>query len=88
MNSLKVDGFDEVVIVKNGFISDTTISNLAFFDGSEWHTPNTPLLKGTKRAELLDSGFLKEKTIKLFQLVEKLINRMLIFILLDLDGKV
>jgi 4-amino-4-deoxychorismate lyase len=65
LNSLKVDGFDEVVIVKNGFISDTTISNLAFFDGSEWHTPNTPLLKGTKRAELLDSGFLKEKTIKL-----------------------
>jgi 4-amino-4-deoxychorismate lyase len=65
LNSLKMDGFDEVIIVKNGFITDTTISNLAFFDGEEWHTPNTPLLQGTKRAELLDKGFLKEKTIKL-----------------------
>ena len=64
LNSLKVDGFDEVIIIKYGFVTDTTISNLAFFDGREWHTPNTPLLKGTKRAELLDSGFLKEKTIK------------------------
>ena len=65
LNSLKVDGYDEVIIVKNGFITDTTISNLAFFDGKEWHTPKNPLLKGTKRAELLEKGFLKEKDIKI-----------------------
>ena len=65
LNSLKVDGYDEVVIVKDGFITDTTISNLAFFDGKEWFTPDTPLLKGTKRMELLEKGFLKEKTIKI-----------------------
>jgi len=65
LNNLKVDGYDEVIIVKNGFITDTTISNLAFFDGKEWVTPNTPLLKGTKRAELLKKGFLKEKEIKI-----------------------
>ena len=68
LNSLKVDGYDEIIIVKNGFITDTTISNLAFFDGSEWHTPKTPLLKGTKRAELLENGFLKEKDIKVEEL--------------------
>ena len=68
LNNLKIEGFDEVIIVKNGYITDTTISNLAFYNGKEWHTPNTPLLKGTKREELLKSGFLKEKTIKLTDL--------------------
>ena len=65
LNSLKVEGYDEVVIIKNGYVTDTTISNLAFFDGKEWFTPNTPLLKGTKRAELLEKGIIKEKEIKL-----------------------
>jgi len=65
LNSLKVEGYDEVIIVKNGFITDTTISNLAFFDGNKWITPKTPLLKGTKREELIQKGFLKEKEIKI-----------------------
>jgi len=64
LNNLKVDGYDEVIIVKNGLITDTTISNLAFFDG-EWITPKTPLLKGTKRMQLLNKGILKEKDIKI-----------------------
>jgi len=64
LNSLKVDGYDEIIIVKNGFITDTTISNLAFFNGKEWHTPKKPLLKGTKRAELLEKGIIKEKEIR------------------------
>ncbi|RUM56328.1 MAG: 4-amino-4-deoxychorismate lyase, partial [Nautilia sp.] len=51
--------------VKNGLITDTTISNLAFFDGNNWITPKTPLLKGTKREELIQKGFLKEKEIKI-----------------------
>jgi 4-amino-4-deoxychorismate lyase len=65
LNSLKIDGFDEVIIVKNELVTDTTISNLAFFDGNEWATPKKPLLKGTKREELLQKGFLKEKEIKI-----------------------
>jgi len=65
LNNLKNKNFDEIIIVKNRFITDTTISNLAFWNGEEWHTPNTPLLKGTKREELLESGFLKEKEIKI-----------------------
>ena len=69
LNSLKVDGYDEVIIVKSGFITDTTISNLAFFNGKEWHTPKNPLLKGTKRAELLEKNFLIEKEIKIDNLI-------------------
>jgi 4-amino-4-deoxychorismate lyase len=67
LNSLKVNGFDEIIIVKNSLVTDTTISNLAFFDG-EWLTPKTPLLKGTKREELLQKGFLKEKNIKIAEI--------------------
>ena len=55
--------FDEFILIKNHLITDTTISNLAFYTGSEWITPKYPLLKGTKRAELLDKGFLKEENI-------------------------
>ncbi|MFH0866977.1 MAG: aminotransferase class IV [Bacteroidota bacterium] len=47
---------DEILIVKNGFITDTSFSNIIFFDGNTWVTPAHPLLKGTKRQQLLDEG--------------------------------
>lgn len=46
---------DDVLIVKNGLLADTTIANIALFDGI-WKTPKEPLLKGTVRERLLDSG--------------------------------
>lgn len=55
---------DEVIIEKNGYLTDTTIANIAFYNGREWFTPETPLLKGTMRAKLIDEGFLKTKDIK------------------------
>ena len=59
----KFSNIDEFILIKNHLITDTTISNLAFFTGSEWLTPKYPLLKGTKREELIDKGFLKEANI-------------------------
>jgi len=56
--------FDEIIIEKEGYITDTTISNLAFYDGEYWLTPKKPLLEGTMRAKLLDEGFLQTKDIK------------------------
>jgi len=50
---------DDILIVKNGTITDTSIANIAFFDGSHWYTPKHPLLHGTKRAELLDKNSLR-----------------------------
>lgn len=47
---------DEILIVKNGLITDTSFSNIIFFDGNSWVTPAHPLLKGTKRQQLLDEG--------------------------------
>ena len=60
--------YDQFILIKNNLITDTTISNLAFFTGSEWLTPKYPLLKGTKRAELIDKGILKEANIHKYDL--------------------
>ena len=47
---------DEIIIVKGGLITDTSISNLVFYDGSRWYTPAHPLLEGTCRARLIAGG--------------------------------
>ena len=44
---------DDIIIVKNGFITDSFTANLIFFDGKKWWTPDTPLLPGTQRAKLI-----------------------------------
>ncbi len=55
---------DEVIIEKDGYLTDTTIANIAFYDGRQWITPTVPLLKGTMRAKLIEEGFLKTKNIR------------------------
>ncbi len=54
---------EDVIIVKNGLVTDASSSNVAFFDGSSWITPASPLLPGTTRQRYLDSGLLTEKDI-------------------------
>ncbi|MFH0947583.1 MAG: aminotransferase class IV [Elusimicrobiota bacterium] len=44
---------DDILLVKNKKITDTSFSNVVFPDGKKWRTPSTPLLKGTKREKLL-----------------------------------
>lgn len=41
---------DDVLLVKNGFITDTSYANIVFQKGKKWYTPDTPLLPGTRRA--------------------------------------
>ena len=55
---------DEIIIVKNGFITDSSLANLIFFNGKNWFTPETPLLPGTCRERLLDSGLIFEIKIR------------------------
>lgn len=52
------DGCDDVLIVKNGILKDTTIANVALYINGQWLTPQTPLLYGTTRARLIDVGLL------------------------------
>ena len=54
---------DDILVVRNGYLTDTSISNIALYDGNTWFTPSCPLLKGTKRAELLDKHLIQEKEI-------------------------
>lgn len=56
---LDTAGTDEIIMVKDGMITDASIANLAFFDGETWQTPVAPLLKGTRRASLLQEGKIK-----------------------------
>jgi len=78
---------DEVIIEQNGLLTDTTISNIAFYDGTIWWTPQTPLLEGTIRAKLLLDGFLHTKNIKKEDLYQyshlALMNAMLGFKILN-----
>lgn len=80
---------DEVIIEKNGYLTDTTISNIAFFDGKQWLTPEEPLLEGTMRAKLIDEGFLQTKQIKKDELQNYsqvgLMNAMIGFKILNID---
>lgn len=54
---------DDILIVKNSLITDTSIANIAFYKEGKWFTPKEPLLKGTTRQRLLDAGQLIEKDI-------------------------
>ena len=47
---------DDILIVKNGCITDSFSANVIFYDGHGWYTPDTPLLPGTCRARLLSEG--------------------------------
>lgn len=54
---------DDILIVKKGLVTDTSIHNIAFFDGKNWLTPEKPLLNGTMRAYLLENEIIKKSTI-------------------------
>ncbi len=85
--SNKKDNSDEIIIIKNNLISDTSIANIAIFDGYNWLTPKTPLLEGTCRARLLEKKqiFKKDITLAMLQNAKKiaLMNAMIDFDILE-----
>ena len=58
------DNCDDIIIVKDSLLTDTSIANIAFYTTNEWITPKSPLLKGTTRQRLIDNGELIESDIK------------------------
>jgi len=58
------DDCDDIIIIKNLLVTDTSIANIAFYTSSGWITPKKPLLKGTTRQRLIDEGKLLEVDIK------------------------
>ena len=59
---------DDILIIKNGLVTDTSIANVAFWQQNKWLTPATPLLKGTTRQRLLSAGCIEAADIKLTDL--------------------
>jgi len=53
---------DDILIVKQGLITDTSIANIAFYDPSSgrWVTPAVPLLKGVCREARLQKDLHEE----------------------------
>lgn len=72
---------DDILIVKNGLVTDTSYCNIAFFDGQRWLTPKQPLLQGTHRAFLLSQNIIHPAEITIADLKRfqyfKLFNAMM-----------
>lgn len=53
----------DVLIVKNGLITDTSYANIVLSKDGDFFTPKKPLLNGTKRLLMLSKGVIKERDI-------------------------
>jgi 4-amino-4-deoxychorismate lyase len=78
---------DDILIVKNGKITDTSFGNVVLCNGNEYYTPSSFLLNGTKRQQLLNDGIIIEQNISPDELfcMDKLI---IINAMLDLDSAI
>ena len=82
---------DDVIIVRNGLLTDSSYANIAFFDGKFWFTPQIPLIFGVNRAGLVEKGKIIEKDIQVNELLNytqiSVFNAMIEFeeIILDID---
>ena len=74
---------DDVLIIRNGMVTDTAYANIAMRRGKEWFTPWSFLLAGTMRQSLLDRKLIREVEMKVDEIVNfesfKIINAMLMF---------
>ncbi len=74
---------DDILIIRNGCVTDTSYSNIVFTDGNKWITPDTPLLPGTMREYLLRKGAISQGRITVDDISRfthfRLINAMLGF---------
>lgn len=61
---------EDILIVKNGLLTDTSIANIALSKNGVWLTPKNPLLKGTMRQRLLNDGFLQEADISVKEIFD------------------
>lgn len=78
---------DDVLVVRNGCVTDTSIANIAVFSDNTWFTPRDPLLKGTVRQRLIEHNKLQEKDIGVEEVLKAekiaLMNAMIDFCVLE-----
>lgn len=49
----------DVLFTRQGYLTDSSYSNVALLRNKQWYTPETPLLQGTQRTWALENGLLK-----------------------------
>ncbi|MFZ4582018.1 MAG: aminotransferase class IV [Paludibacter sp.] len=80
---------DDIIMLNNGYLSDTWYSNIALWDGKNWCTPTLPIIFGTQRAALLHSEKIIQKNIPKADLNKysriRLFNAMIEFGEIELD---
>lgn len=54
---------DDILILQKGMVRDSSYTNICFWTGKEWVTPQKPLLQGTMRARLIEEKQLVEAAI-------------------------
>jgi 4-amino-4-deoxychorismate lyase len=62
-DALSQSGTDEIMMHDDGCIKDCSYTNIVFYDGSHWYTPESPLLEGTQRANLIQVGVIIPKAL-------------------------
>jgi 4-amino-4-deoxychorismate lyase len=55
---------DDILIIKNGLLTDSFYANVALKKGEKWYTPAQPLLEGTRRARLIEEGQIHPRDIR------------------------
>jgi 4-amino-4-deoxychorismate lyase len=73
---------DDILIIKNGLVTDSSYANVILKDqNSDWITPRSCLLKGTRRSQLLNDKCISEAEISVADLKKyseiRLINAMI-----------
>ncbi len=56
---LKNKSDDEIIMIKDDYVTDTSIANLYFLKYNTWFTPSTSLLRGTYQKNLLENTKVK-----------------------------
>ena len=78
---------DEIIIIKNDLLTDTSIANIAIYFDNQWITPTLPLLIGTTRNRYINDNLLVTKDISVKMLKESkkiaFLNAMIDFDILE-----
>ena len=61
---LKSQSEDEIILIQNDYVTDTSIANLYFLRNNTWYTPSSTLLKGTYQKLLINQKKVKIADIK------------------------
>jgi len=65
----KKDEADDILISREGWVTDTSIANIAFMANGRWYTPSLPLLAGTTWKRLVSERILIPKPINLKEIL-------------------